>query len=109
LEGGHRGAVSVEAEAEEANAEVFIGVATSDPSTVDRWLVDPGADGSYPARGTVAADIDGAFDLVEAGRGLNIATAEVAAHCTRPGVRCVPLDDVPDARIALCWRAGGRG
>jgi len=66
-------------------------------------------DGSHPARGTVAADIDGAFDLVEAGRGLNVATAEVAAHCTRPGVRRVPLDDLPDARIALCWRAGGRG
>ncbi len=102
---GHRLAGRDAVSVEETNGEVFIGVPTSDPATLDWWLVDPRADGSHPSHGPVAADIDGVLDLVEAGRGLNIASAEVAAHYARPGVGFVPLSDVEDARVALCWRS----
>ena len=102
---GHRLAGREAVSVEETNSEVFLTVRTADPATTAWWLVDPRADGSSPARGASATDIEEVLDLCAAGRGLNIATASTATHYARPGVAFVPLRDVPDAGVALCWRA----
>jgi DNA-binding transcriptional LysR family regulator len=93
---------------EETNDATFIPIAAGDPASVDWWLVDPRADGSHPRHGPTAADFEAMLDLCAAGRGLGMAASFAADHYARPGIRFVPLRDVPEARTALCWRADER-
>ncbi|NIZ91772.1 LysR family transcriptional regulator [Kineococcus rubinsiae] len=102
---GHRLAGRASVSVEETNDEVFLTVVTDDPATTGWWLVDPRADGSSPRRRPVVTDVEEVLDRCAAGEGLNIASAEVAQHYVRPGVVFVPLDDVEDATVLLCWRA----
>jgi DNA-binding transcriptional LysR family regulator len=92
----------------ETRDEVFIPMATATPAGDAWWLVDPRPDGSHPRRGPAAGDIDDMLDLCAAGRGLGMAAASDAQHYTRPGITFVPLTDVEDIPVALCWRADER-
>ena len=93
---------------EETNDEVFLVLAGADPAAVDWWLVDPRRDGSRPARGPEASDFDELLDLCADGRGLGLASTFALDNYQRPGVTFVSLNDVEDARTALCWRADER-
>ena len=69
------------------------------------WLVDPRADGSHPARGPAVTDFEELLDTCAAGGGLGLASTFAVTNYQRPGLTFVRLDDVEDARTALCWRA----
>jgi DNA-binding transcriptional LysR family regulator len=105
---GHRLAGRDEVSIEETNDEVFLPLSGGDDASVAWWLVDPRADGSHPKRGPAASDFDELLDLCAAGRGLGFASTFATTHYQRSGVTFVPLRDVADARIALCWRADER-
>ncbi|WP_171058221.1 LysR family transcriptional regulator [Modestobacter altitudinis] len=107
LPAGHPLADRREVDLQETNGELFV-MAAVDPAGAARWLVDPRADGSSPARGPVAADFEEVLDLVAAERGVNITGADAAQHYRRPGIVFVPLTGVEDALAALCWRADER-
>jgi DNA-binding transcriptional LysR family regulator len=105
---GHPLAGRQEASIEETNRDVFVTLADATPEGDLRWLVDPRADGSSPARGPVAADVDELLDLVAAGKGVSIVAEPATDHYTRPGLAFVRLSDVEDARFLLVWRKDER-
>jgi DNA-binding transcriptional LysR family regulator len=86
----------------ETAGEVFIAPANGEPDAVAWWLVDPRPDGTHPARGPVADDIEGILELCAAGVGVNIAAASAEAYYRRDGLAFVPIRDIPPASIVLC-------
>jgi DNA-binding transcriptional LysR family regulator len=88
----------------ELAAETFIGVSGGDPHALAWWLVDPRPDGTRPAVGAVAQDMDGILELVAAGVGVNIAAASASAHYRREGIAFVPIVDIEPATVLLCTR-----
>jgi DNA-binding transcriptional LysR family regulator len=105
---GHALAGRTTVSIEETNGDVFVPIAARDEARTAWWLVDPRADGSSPARGPVAADVEELLDLCAAGRGIGVATEAARTHYTRPGITFVGLSDVPPASVAVCWRAEER-
>jgi DNA-binding transcriptional LysR family regulator len=102
---GHRLAGRERVSIEETNDEVFIPLAGVDEAAIAWWLVDPRADGSHPARGPAVTDFEELLDTCAAGGGLGLASTFAVTNYQRPGLTFVRLDDVEDARTALCWRA----
>lgn len=85
----------------ETNNEVFVAVAGGLPEVVDWWLVDPRPDGSRPKRGLTADSVDGLFELVAAGAGVNIAGQSAAQQYRRDELAFIPIDDIEPATILL--------
>ena len=86
----------------ETNDEVFVAVAGGVPEVVDWWLVDPRPDGSRPKRGPTADSVDGLFELVAAGAGVNIAGQSASRQYRRDELAFVPVSDIEPATIVLC-------
>ena len=86
----------------ETNDEVFVAVAGGVPEVVDWWLVDPRPDGSRPRRGPTADSVDGLFELVAAGAGVNIAGQSASRQYRRDELAFVPISDIEPATIVLC-------
>ena len=86
----------------ETNDEVFVAVAGGVPEVVDWWLVDPRPDGTRPKRGPTADSVDGLFELVAAGAGVNIAGQSAARQYRRDELAFVPMSDIESATIVLC-------
>src|SRR6478735_4891965 len=86
----------------ETNDEVFVAVAGGVPEVVDWWLVDPRPDGSRPKRGPTADSVDGLFELVAAGAGVNIAGRSASRQYRRDELAFVPVSDIEPATIVLC-------
>lgn len=85
----------------ETNDEVFVAVTDGRPEVVDWWLVDPRPDGSRPKRGLTADSVDGLFELVAAGAGVNIAGQSAARQYRRDELAFIPFDDIEPATILL--------
>jgi len=86
----------------ETNDEVFVAVAGGVPEVVDWWIVDPRPDGSRPKRGPTADSVDGLFELVAAGAGVNIAGQSASRQYRRDELAFVPVTDIEPATILLC-------
>lgn len=86
----------------ETNDEVFVAVAGGVPDVVDWWIVDPRPDGSRPKRGPTADSVDGLFELVAAGAGVNIAGQSASRQYRRDELAFVPVSDIEPATIVLC-------
>ena len=86
----------------ETNDEVFVAVAGGVPEVVDWWIVDPRPDGSRVKRGPTADSVDGLFELVAAGAGVNIAGQSASRQYRRDELVFVPLSDIEPATIVLC-------
>jgi DNA-binding transcriptional LysR family regulator len=86
----------------ETNEEVFVAVAGGVPEVVDWWIVDPRPDGTRPKRGPTADSVDGLFELVAAGAGVNIAGQSASRQYRRDELAFVPVSDIEPATIVLC-------
>jgi DNA-binding transcriptional LysR family regulator len=86
----------------ETNGEVFVAVAGGVPEVVDWWIVDPRPDGTRPKRGPTADSVDGLFELVAAGAGVNIAGQSASRQYRRDELAFVPVSDIEPATIVLC-------
>ena len=86
----------------ETNNEVFVAVAGGVPDVVDWWLVDPRPDGTRAKRGPTAESVDGLFELVAAGAGVNIAGQSASRQYRRDELAFVPVSDIEPATIVLC-------
>ncbi|QAY59349.1 LysR family transcriptional regulator [Microbacterium protaetiae] len=88
----------------ELGDETFIAVSGGDPDALAWWLVDPRPDGTHPAVGALAQDMDGILELVAAGVGVNIAASSAATHYRRPNIAFIPIVDIEPATVLLCTR-----
>ncbi len=86
----------------ETNDEVFVSVAGGTPEVVDWWIVDPRPDGSRVKRGPTADSVDGLFELVAAGAGVNIAGQSASRQYRRDELGFIPITDIEPAMIVLC-------
>ncbi|MEU1972141.1 LysR family transcriptional regulator [Microbacterium sp. NPDC019599] len=86
----------------ETNSEVFVAVAGGVPEVVNWWIVDPRPDGTRPRRGPTADSVDGLFELVAAGAGVNIAGQSASRQYRRDELAFVPITDIEPATIVLC-------
>ncbi|WP_457099527.1 LysR substrate-binding domain-containing protein [Microbacterium sp. P5_E9] len=86
----------------ETNDEVFVSVAGGTPEVVDWWIVDPRPDGSRVKRGPTADSVDGLFELVAAGAGVNIAGQSASRQYRRDELGFIPITDIDPAMIVLC-------
>jgi DNA-binding transcriptional LysR family regulator len=86
----------------DTNDEVFVAVAGGVPEVVDWWIVDPRPDGTRPKRGPTADSVDGLFELVAAGAGVNIAGQSASRQYRRDELAFVPVSDIEPATIVLC-------
>lgn len=92
----------------ETNDEVFVAVANGVPEVVDWWIVDPRPDGTRPRRGPTADSVDGLFELVAAGAGVNIAGQSASRQYRRDELAFVPITDIEPAMIVLCSLSDAR-
>ena len=86
----------------ETNEETFVAVAGGVPAVVDWWIVDPRPDGTRPKRGPTADSVDGLFELVAAGAGVNIAGQSASKQYRRDELAFIPISDIEPATIVLC-------
>jgi DNA-binding transcriptional LysR family regulator len=86
----------------ETNDQVFVSVAGGTPEVVDWWIVDPRPDGSRVKRGPTADSVDGLFELVAAGAGVNIAGQSASRQYRRDELGFIPITDIDPAMIVLC-------
>lgn len=89
----------------EASEETFIAISKGEPDIRDWWVVDPRPDGSHPKRGPVSDSVEGLFDLVVAGAGVNIAGQSARQHYRRDDLCFVPIHDIEPASIVMCTLA----
>lgn len=92
----------------ETNDETFVAVAGGVPEVVDWWIVDPRPDGSRPKRGPTADSVDGLFELVAAGAGVNIAGQSASRQYRRDELAFIPVTDIEPATILLCSLSDAR-
>lgn len=92
----------------EAQADTFVAIAQDDPEIQDWWLADPRPDGSRCRRGPMADSVEGLFELVLAGAGVNIAGQAALRHYRRDDLAFIPIDDIEPATIVLCAVAENR-
>lgn len=86
----------------ETAGDIFVVVAGGVPEIVDWWIVDPRPDGTRPTRGPSADSVDGLFELVAAGAGVNIAGESAARQYRRDELAFIPITDIEPATIVLC-------
>jgi DNA-binding transcriptional LysR family regulator len=86
----------------ETNDEVFVSVAGGVQEVVDWWIVDPRPDGSRVKRGPTADSVDGLFELVAAGAGVNIAGQSASRQYRRDELAFITITDIEPATIVLC-------
>ena len=86
----------------DTNDEVFVSVAGGLPDVVDWWIVDPRPDGARVKRGPTADSVDGLFELVAAGAGVNIAGQSASRQYRRDELVFIPITDIEPATIVLC-------
>lgn len=105
---GHPLATRTELTISETNDLVFVRASGGTHSILDWWLADPRPDGSHPRRGPIADDVEGLFELVAAGVGVNISAASAASHYRRDELAFIPITDIDPAEIVLCTVRGSR-
>jgi DNA-binding transcriptional LysR family regulator len=86
----------------DTNDEVFVSVAGGLPDVVDWWIVDPRPDDTRVKRGPTADSVDGLFELVAAGAGVNIAGQSASRQYRRDELVFIPITDIEPATIVLC-------
>ena len=70
--------------------------------------VDPRPDGRRPRPGPAVDNVEEKLEQVAAGRAISFVPASTAASVVHPGVRFVPVDDIPPIRVCLAWPDGRR-
>jgi DNA-binding transcriptional LysR family regulator len=70
--------------------------------------VDPRPDGRRPRRGPAVSNVEEKLEQVAAGAGISFVPASTAASVAHPGVRFVPVDDIPPIRVCLAWPSDRR-
>ncbi len=85
--------------------EVFLPSATGSQAWIDYWLVVPRPDGSEPRLGPSTTTVEEMLELCASHRGISLTAESVPRFYSHPGVRFVPVDDLPLTRVLLCARA----
>ncbi|MFQ5522564.1 MAG: LysR family transcriptional regulator [Acidimicrobiia bacterium] len=73
------------------------------PTHREFWCVDPRPDGRSPVWGPMVHSVEEMLEIVAQGRAMCITSASVAEFYHRPGVAFVPVDDIPEAEVAVAW------
>lgn len=92
----------------ELSDEVFIVPRGVDSQTLAWWLVDPRPDGTHPQVIEAGPDLEGILTMVVAGVGVNLASDDVRRAYDRPGLRFIPVSDVPSASLVVAFYIGRR-
>ncbi|AZG46588.1 LysR family transcriptional regulator [Gordonia insulae] len=87
---------------EETDEETFIGI--RDAGGAQGWFVDPRPSGVHPRILPLANQFDEVLQLCAAGVGVNICGATAASTHARPGLRYIPITDLPPVTTYLCRR-----
>lgn len=72
------------------------------------WHVDPRPDGSPVRRGPAVENTDEMLEVVAARRAVCITAASVPGYYRHPGVVFVPVDDIAESEVVLCWARDDR-
>jgi DNA-binding transcriptional LysR family regulator len=86
---------------DEIAGEVFLPSATGSQEWKDYWLVVPRPDGSEPVLGPATRSVEDMLEYVAAGRGISLTARAVSLFYAHPGVRFVPVADLPATRVLL--------
>nr|WP_202422566.1 LysR family transcriptional regulator [Gordonia sp. SID5947] len=100
---GHRFADRESLRLAETDDETFIGI--RDHSGTQEWFVDPRSGGKRPKILPLAAHFDEVLQLCAAGVGVNICGSGAADTYARPGLRYIPIVDLPRVTTFLCYKA----
>ncbi|MFF0815564.1 LysR family transcriptional regulator [Rhodococcus sp. NPDC003318] len=84
--------------------ERFLPSATGDPEWIDYWLVNPRPDGSRARTGPAISTVEEMLEQCAAGHGVAITASAVAQFYSHPGVRFLPVTDLPPNRVLMCSR-----
>ncbi|MFW0785281.1 LysR family transcriptional regulator [Gordonia sp. CPCC 206044] len=97
---GHRLADRASVRLEETDDETYIGI--RDSVGTQTWFVDPRPSGAHPRILPLAAQFDEVLQLCAAGVGVNISGSSAAVTYARPGLRYIPISDLPPTTTFLC-------
>jgi len=100
----HRSALTLA----DIEAEPLVALPASAGSTREFWLADD-VRTAGPARIAAEANSpDEKFEMVATGTASVLLAEGNVALYSRPGIVCIPVTDLPPARLAVAWRAGDR-
>lgn len=89
--------------------EVLVSSVTAPERWRRFWHVDPRPDGSAVRRGPAVENTEEMLEVVAARRAVCITAASVPRYYRHPGVVFVPVRDIAESEVVLCWaRDDGR-
>ncbi|MGC4964020.1 LysR family transcriptional regulator [Gordonia sp. DT218] len=100
---GHRFAGCESLSLAETDDETFIGI--RELGGTQEWFVDPRPGGKRPTILPLAAHFEEVLQLCAAGVGVNICGSGAATTYARPGLRYIPVADLPPVTTFLCYQA----
>lgn len=89
-------------------AEPVLHYADALPAWNAFWCADPRPDGTQARRGPAVHDMEEIVEYVRTGRGVAFLPEAVCTMFQRPGIRYVPVTDIPPGQVALAWVPGRR-
>lgn len=92
----------------EITDEVFLPSATGSLAWKNHWLVIPRPNGAEPRLGPATTTVEDMLEYVAAGRGISLSAESLSSFYAHPGVRFVPVTDLPPTRVLLCRLATNR-
>jgi len=92
----------------EIASEPVAALPASAGSARDFWLAADSRGGLAPHVAAEVSSADEVFEIVASGAAITLLAEGNAAIYARPGIVCVPVTDLPPARLAIAWRRGDR-
>jgi DNA-binding transcriptional LysR family regulator len=108
LSSGHPLATRQAIRFSELMAESFVALPQSAGSSSSFWLAVEERGGREPRIAAEVTSADETFEVVSSGSGVVLLAAGNAIIYARPGIVCVPVEDLGPAQLAVAWRRGDR-
>jgi DNA-binding transcriptional LysR family regulator len=105
LRDDHRLAGRDEVAFEELIEEPFLALPVSAGPLRAHWLANDQRDGRPARIGAVVSNAEETIAAIEEGSGVALLAAGNAAIYQRPGIKAVPVTDLPPSRLAVAWRS----
>jgi DNA-binding transcriptional LysR family regulator len=103
-EGSSTGATRGSAQLEDVDAMGWVPVAVGDDVWDAAWRLDDVRGGPPRLNGPVQTSIEGMIDAIRAGVGGTVTIEMFSTLYAPPGIRMIPLDDVPPLPVDLAFR-----
>ncbi len=101
----HRLASRASVRFDEIAGERFLPSATGGPEWIDYWLVNPRPDGSRARVGPAISSVEEMLDYCATGRGVATTAESVSHFYVHPGVRFIPIVDLPPTHVYVAAKA----